>query len=158
MCQLKVVKNNSEFFDCIAFGWGSFVFNYEGIYKELTPIDKLDFSALLKSDFERKLAEQFIFKFELTLIEIKKEIMEENSQSLHVRVNIAKLIRFLTELGALFSKYYSKIHILEVCSIFVLIGSWYFRILLFNKPFLHFRTQNLLIFIKQWTPGFTHYS
>ncbi len=87
------------------------------MYKNLTNLKDLDFEQLLKSDFEIKICKQYLFTYENLISELKNDLLVNNKgkkQSLNFKVNTAKLLRFMVDLSSLFSKYYSKIHILEV--------------------------------------------
>jgi hypothetical protein len=93
----------------------------EGIYKqEFKSIDDLDFQALLKHDLEKKLCQDYLFKYEDYLVEIQKAICANDSKtSIKLdKVNHNKLLKMLVDMSNLFSKYYSKIHVLEVSIIF----------------------------------------
>lgn len=87
----------------------------EGIYAP-TNFDNLDFHALLKHDLEKKLSQEYLFKFEDYLNEIQNAICK-NDCEIGIKldkVNYNKLLKMLVDMSNLFSKYYSKIHILEV--------------------------------------------
>ena len=78
--------------------------------------ESLDFDALLKHDLEKKLCHDYLFKFEDYFKEIQEAIFTGDSEtSIKLeKVNYNKLLKMLVDLSNLFSKYYSKIHILEV--------------------------------------------
>jgi hypothetical protein len=89
-------------------------FCFQGVYTEVKDLDALNFHALLKSDYERKLCEHYIFKFESILLGIHRSIaLDESQSSLQLRINTASLLKLLIEMSNHFSKLYSKVHILE---------------------------------------------
>jgi hypothetical protein len=87
----------------------------EGAYGRRSS-DQFDFAALLTHEMEKKLCEKFLFEYDTLMDDIRKSITldEENVSSLvNLRVNVNKLCRFLIELSTTFSKYYSKVHVIE---------------------------------------------
>ncbi|CAF0781654.1 unnamed protein product [Brachionus calyciflorus] len=85
----------------------------QGRFNELPKIDDLDFFTLLKTDYEKKICSQFLFKFESIMDEIYDSLNQIKDSSLQIKINISKLFSFMSDLINQFSKYYSKIHILE---------------------------------------------
>lgn len=82
-----------------------------GVYEKLPDASSLDFDTLLKTDSERKLiCDQLLFKLDSILIDL---INLDTGYSMLSKVNVSRLIKFACDLSAQFSKYYSKIHILE---------------------------------------------
>ena len=87
----------------------------KGVYKEISSIEEFNFYSLLKSDYEKKLCEEYLFKFEAILVDMNKVICLDQSQNvLSIKINTARLLKFLSEFCNQFSKYYSKVQILEV--------------------------------------------
>ena len=86
----------------------------QGFFEKLKNSDDLDFYSLLKSDFERKICSNFLFKCETIFDEIYNSLTMNENNSIQIRLNISKLFSFINDLINYFSKYYSKIHIIEV--------------------------------------------
>ena len=88
----------------------------QGIYKHpLTPLNELNFFNLLKHDLEKKLCLDYLFKYEGYLNEIRDSLCSTASESIKLeKVQCNKLLKMVVDMSNLFSKYYSKIHILEV--------------------------------------------
>jgi hypothetical protein len=79
-------------------------------------INDINYFLQLNSDFEKKLCQDFLFKYESIYDELHESLNLDNAlshKSLQVKLNITKLFKFLVDLSNLVSKYYSKIHILE---------------------------------------------
>ena len=87
----------------------------KGTFKREMPlISELNFFALIKSEYEKEICEKFLFKFEALVDEILASVIQLPGGSLQSKVNTSKVIKFLSDLSIAFSKYYSKIHVLEV--------------------------------------------
>ena len=99
--------------------------NQKGVYSELAPVDKLNFYVLLRTDFEKQLCEKYLFVYESVLDELKCGLLGEAVNVLNIKINTPKLFRFLVDLSNLFSKYYNKIHVLEVIELFQIYSSTY---------------------------------
>ncbi len=80
----------------------------------MKPIDDLDFTKHLKSDFELKICKNFLFIYKEILNDVKQEPLKTTTKSLQTKINTPKLFRFMSDLSNLFSKYYNKVHVLEV--------------------------------------------
>lgn len=88
------------------------------MYKSLPAAEDLNFYALLKNEMERKICEDYLFKYESCLNEILEKIGNEKSDNLRLNLGITKIFKLLVDMSNLFSKYYSKIHIIEVKKLF----------------------------------------
>ena len=86
----------------------------KGVYKSLPAFESLNFYALLKNDMERKICDDYVFKYEAYLNEIVEKVCNEKSENLKLNLGITKIFKILVDISNLFSKYYSKVHILEV--------------------------------------------
>lgn len=80
----------------------------------MTSISDLDFNQHLKSDFEQKICKKFLFVYKKMMSDLQQEPLEVAAKSLQTKINTPKLFRFMSDLSNLFSKYYSKVHVLEV--------------------------------------------
>ena len=69
---------------------------------------------MLRSDFEKKICNNYLFAYGNILDELKEAILSPNTKSLQTKLNTPKIFRFLSDLSNQFSKYYSKVHVLEV--------------------------------------------
>jgi hypothetical protein len=97
--------------------------------------EHLNFHSLLKNELERRLCEQFVFKFESLLhgIDTSLRCFDAASGSLcSLRVNTALLIKFLAEMSGAFSKLYSKVHVLEEARFVHLHEQMHARVYLFR--------------------------
>ena len=56
--------------------------------------------------------------------DLKQEPLEVATGSLKKKINTPKLFRFMSDLSNLFSRYYSKVHVLEVSHISD--SNWYY--------------------------------
>jgi arginyl-tRNA synthetase len=82
----------------------------------LPSINDINYFLLLNNEFEKKLCQDYLFKYQSIFDELHESINLNNSsseKSLQVKLNTTKLFKFLVDLSNLVSKYYSKIHILE---------------------------------------------
>lgn len=86
----------------------------QGFFEKLKNSDDLDFYNLLKSDFERKMCSKFLFKCEAIFDEMYRSLTINEAKSVQIRFNLSRLLSFINDLINYFSKYYSKIHIIEV--------------------------------------------
>lgn len=86
----------------------------QGSYEKLKDINDLDFYHLLKTDYERKICSNFLFNCESIFEEIYQSLTKKEKNAIQIRINISKLLVFINDLINNFSKYYSKIHIIEV--------------------------------------------
>ena len=57
-----------------------------------------------------KLCEQYLFKYE----QIVGDLIQSDLKSLQFSIKLVKLFKFIDEMAHQFSKYYSKVHVLEV--------------------------------------------
>jgi arginyl-tRNA synthetase len=95
-------------------------FNYlvaQGIYPNLPEIETVNFEEDLKNELEKRLCNEFLFKFEDQLKELKSNLIDNSAnlvEKLQIKFNIHKLCRFLFDFSKLFSSYYSKVKVLEV--------------------------------------------
>ena len=93
-------------------------FNYliaQGVYPVLPEIETINFEDSLKHALEKRLCNEFLFKFEDQLKELKLNLIDiAKFERLQLKFNIHKLCRFLFDFSKLFSSYYSKIKVLEV--------------------------------------------
>ena len=73
---------------------------------------------MLSTDFELNLCEKYLFKYDEIIQDLIKCLDDTNSNlSLQINIKLVKLFKFLEETAHQFSKYYSKVHVLEVISI-----------------------------------------
>ncbi|RNA17721.1 DALR anticodon-binding domain-containing, partial [Brachionus plicatilis] len=85
----------------------------QGLFEKLKNTDDLDFYNLLKTNYERKICSNFLFKCESIFDEIYQSLTISGKNSVQIRINISKLLCFTNDLFNHFSKYYSKIRIIE---------------------------------------------
>ena len=91
-------------------------------------MEGLNFAALLKTDYERELCDKFIFKYDALLQDLHRSLVDANSAQLQLHVPCQRVCSFLFDMTNLFSKYYSKIHIMEVsCKFFLSNALQYFQ-------------------------------
>ena len=76
-------------------------------------MENLNFHELLSSEMERSLCEKHLFKLGSSIKDLNNSIRNDHHE-LEIRLGLAQLVRFSAELSNSFSKYYSKVHILEV--------------------------------------------
>jgi arginyl-tRNA synthetase len=90
----------------------------QGVYKSQLPdIDLLDFKLLLRNEFEKKLCVDFLLKYDALMSQLNQSLeIKSQNQTIHSKVCLNRLLSFLVDLSNYFSKYYTKIHILEVKS------------------------------------------
>lgn len=87
----------------------------QAIYPNLPDIETINFEETLKHELEKRLCNEFLFKFEDLLEELKLNLVDtEKIEKLQIKFNIHKLCRFLFDFSKLFSSYYSKVKVLEV--------------------------------------------
>ena len=77
-------------------------------------VNEINYYLMLNTDFEKKLCQEFLFKYESLFDELGQQLNANPvGESIQVKLNITKLFKYLVDLTNLVSKYYSKIHILE---------------------------------------------
>ena len=87
-----------------------------GFYPNLPDVTEINFEEVFKHDLEKRLCNEFLFNYEAQLDELKKNLVEAiNIEKLQIKFNIHKLCRFIFDFSRIFSSYYSKVKILEVC-------------------------------------------
>ena len=86
---------------------------FKGAYPaDMLDFETLDFAKLFKTDFERNLCCKYLCEYEKMAQDLNKSLFEEGT--LLVKLNLDKHLRYLNEMINLFSKYYNKVHVLEV--------------------------------------------
>lgn len=82
-------------------------------YGELQALESLNFHELFSSEMEKSLCEKHLFKLGSSIKDLINSIRNDHHE-LEIRLGLAQLVRFSAELSNSFSKYYSKVHVLEV--------------------------------------------
>ena len=83
----------------------------------MVDFETLDFAKFLKNEFERKLCLKYLFEYEKLFESFKISLFSDLGSEEHqlvAKLNMDKHLRHLNEMIYLFSKYYSKVHVLEV--------------------------------------------